>query len=397
MSNQKRNKRQTGFVEKHSASRGFSLVELMVAITIGLILLAGISSVMVSTKRSYNTQDSLGRLQENARIAMVILERALRNAGYIGCNIDSNNVTNLLDQSGDPYNFNLDNLLQGSESGSKWYPSGDSLASTLKDSSGPITPRAGTDLFYVKGAESDGTINVQGKMTQQSASLKVGNPSGITTGDILILSDCSSTDIFQASGKTTSGSFDNIIHNPNNGSSTNPGNIQLGGGYKLSKLWNEDSQLMRYTSSIYYIATGKSGEPALFRRRIGNNGAFTPEELVEGIENLQILYGEDTDNDSIADVYRKADVVSNWGDVVTVRFGIIARALANLSADRRTSNRVEDTKALDIDGDGVDDFTGTETTSTTSDTGVTTKDRLYDRRMFRTTVLLRNFQNQEAS
>ena len=384
------------------SSRGFSMVELMVAIVIGLVLLAGVSSVMVSTKRSYNTQDSLGRLQENARIAMVILERALRNAGYIGCNIDPNNVTTVVDQSADPISFNLANLLEGSENGSNWYPSGSTLASTLKDSSGnPVTPRAGTDLIYVRGAESAGTLQLKGKMNNQSASLKVDSPSGIVAGQILILSDCSSTDIFQATGVNTSAPFDNIIHNT--GSST-PGNVPLQGGAKLSKPYGEDAKLMSFQSTIYYIGTGKSGEPALFRRRIALDGSFLTEELVEGIENLQVLYGEDTNGDRIPDPkpgetypYRKAGDVTNWDNVVAVRFGIVARALANLNADRRTANRVEDTKPLDVDGDGNPDFLGTESTSTTSDTGVTIKDRLYDRRMFRTTVLLRNFVNKEAS
>ena len=377
------------------SNRGFSLVEMMVAIVIGLILLAGVSSVMVSTKRTYNTQDSLGRLQENARIAMVILERSLRNAGYIGCNVNPANITNVVDQSADPISFNLTNLLEGSESGSNWYPSGSTLANTLKDGSGnPITPRAGTDLLYIRGAESDGTLQIQGKMNQQSASLKVNTPSGITDGEILILSDCSSTDIFQATGVNTSGGFDNILHNTG---STVPGNVALDGGAKLSKNYDTDAKLMSFQSTIYYIDTGKSGEPALFRRRISTTGTFTTEELVEGIENLQVLYGEDTNSDRTADVYRTADAVANWGNVVTVRFGIIARALANLNADRRTANRNLDTKPLDIDGDGVPDFTGAETTSTTSDTGVTIQDRLYDRRMFRTTVLLRNFVNKEGS
>ena len=231
-------------------------------------------------------------------------------------------------------------------------------------------------------------------MNQQSASLKVNTPSGITDGEILILSDCSSTDIFQATGVNTSGGFDNILHNTG---STVPGNVALDGGAKLSKNYDTDAKLMSFQSTIYYIDTGKSGEPALFRRRISTTGTFTTEELVEGIENLQVLYGEDTNSDRTADVYRTADAVANWGNVVTVRFGIIARALANLNADRRTANRNLDTKPLDIDGDGVPDFTGAETTSTTSDTGVTIQDRLYDRRMFRTTVLLRNFVNKEGS
>jgi len=387
-----------------NSSRGFSLVELMVAIVIGLILLAGVSSVMVSTKRTYNTQDSLGRLQENARIAMVILERALRNAGYIGCNISQSNITNVLDPAGAGYsdfNYSLGNLLEGSEKGGNFQPSNTTITATL----GTIVPRPNTDLFVVRGADADSSFKITSKSVNQAASLHLDPTTEINTGDILILSDCSSTDIFQATSGASSGT---LTHNSGTQDPGNDPNLAQGNSVKLSKSYGSDAKLMKFKSTIYYIGTGKSGEPALFRHRLGvdssGNAKFFEDELVEGIENLQVLYGEDTNGDRIPDPksgetypYRKAGDVTNWDNVVAVRFGIIARALANLNTDRRTVNRVEDTKQLDVDGDGTYDFTGTETTSTTSDTGVTIKDRLYDRRMFRTTVLLRNFVNKEAS
>jgi len=384
------------------SSRGFSMVELMVAITIGLILLAGVSSVMVSTKRTYNTQDSLGRLQENARIAMVILERALRNVGYIGCNISASNITNVLDPSGTGYsdfNYSLGTLLEGSDNGANFQPSGTTVASAL----GTVVPRANTDLFVVRGADTDSSFKITSKSVNESAALKVAPTTEIKSGDILILSDCSSTDIFQATSDASSGT---LTHN--SGAGNEPGNdpnLAQGNSVKLSKSYGNDAKLMKFKSTIFYIGTGKSGEPALFRHRLGvdasGNAKWYEDELVEGIENLQISYGVDTttpQHDQIPDTWVQASGVgSNWDHVVAVRFGIIARALANLNADRRTANRVEDTKQLDIDGDGNPDFLGTETTSTTSDTGVSIKDRLYDRRMFRTTVLLRNFVNKEAS
>jgi len=385
------------------SSRGFSLVEMMVAIVIGLILLAGVSSVMVSTKRTYNTQDSLGRLQENARIAMVILERALRNVGYIGCNISASNITNVLDPSGAGYsdfNYSLGYLLEGSDNGANFQPSGTTVSSAL----GTVVPRPNTDLFVVRGADTDSSFKITSKSVNESAALHVNPTTEIKAGDILILSDCSSTDIFQATSDASSGT---LTHN--SGASQEPGNdpnLSATGSnnIKLSKSYSSDAKLMKFKSTIFYIGTGKSGEPALFRHRLGvdtstGKAKFFEDELVEGIENLQVSYGIDTStpHDQIPDEWKQASGVgSNWDHVVAVRFGIIARALANLSADRRTANRVEDTKQLDIDGDGNPDFLGTETTTTTSDTGVTTKDRLYDRRMFRTTVLLRNFVNREA-
>lgn len=61
---------------------GLSLIELMVAMTIGLFLVAVVGSLFVSAKQMYRTQDNLARLQENGRYAMDILGRNVRDAGY---------------------------------------------------------------------------------------------------------------------------------------------------------------------------------------------------------------------------------------------------------------------------------------------------------------------------
>jgi type IV pilus assembly protein PilW len=69
-------------------NRGFSLVELMVALVITLILLAGIGQIFLSSKKSFTIQDSLGRMQENGRYAMETLTQDVRRAGFWGGNPD---------------------------------------------------------------------------------------------------------------------------------------------------------------------------------------------------------------------------------------------------------------------------------------------------------------------
>ena len=64
---------------------GVTLIELLVAMAISSILLVGIGSIYSSTKRTYFVQDEFGRLQENARYALDILAKDIRNAGYVGC------------------------------------------------------------------------------------------------------------------------------------------------------------------------------------------------------------------------------------------------------------------------------------------------------------------------
>ncbi|MFT5590059.1 MAG: Tfp pilus assembly protein PilW, partial [Bradyrhizobium sp.] len=61
---------------------GFTLLELMISITITLFLLAGILALVVNMKGSFTTQDQLARTQENALFALTVLDTTIRHAGY---------------------------------------------------------------------------------------------------------------------------------------------------------------------------------------------------------------------------------------------------------------------------------------------------------------------------
>jgi type IV pilus assembly protein PilW len=84
---------------------------------------------------------------------------------------------------------------------------------------------------------------------------------------------------------------------------------------------------------VFYI--GKRSDtatnlPSLFRRSLSSTGiAGTAEELVEGVENMQILYGENTNNDSnnTADRFVPADNVTDWDAVVSVRITLLVMSL----------------------------------------------------------------------
>lgn len=66
------------------AERGITLIELMVAITVGLILLAGIIQLFVSNKQAYRIQEGANVLNENSRYALNQLEYSIRMAGHWG-------------------------------------------------------------------------------------------------------------------------------------------------------------------------------------------------------------------------------------------------------------------------------------------------------------------------
>ena len=91
---------------------GVTLVELMIAITIGSIIMVGISSVYTSSKRSYKLQEEFSRLQENGRFAINHITRFVRSAGYSGCASGLNNIDTIMNDS-DKIEFNFIHFAQG--------------------------------------------------------------------------------------------------------------------------------------------------------------------------------------------------------------------------------------------------------------------------------------------
>jgi type IV pilus assembly protein PilW len=74
-------------MNKHKGSRqqqtGLSLVELMVALVLGLVLMTGIIQVFLSSRQTYTANEAMARMQENGRFALEFISRSARNAGYV--------------------------------------------------------------------------------------------------------------------------------------------------------------------------------------------------------------------------------------------------------------------------------------------------------------------------
>lgn len=313
---------------------GFSLVELMVSITIGLLILAAISTLFVSSKRTYSTQDRLARLQENARFAMHYLARDARMAGYFGCLDESTAVNSTLNAGSYVYGPTTGGMIavEGLENASgNWYPS--NLAGL------PTGIKSGTDAITIRMVADPAStpITLTRPKPPTSAVFDVSDTTGINAGDIIMLGDCASADIMQVT-QTPSGL--KIQHNT--GSTYAPGNSTK----PLSKQY-KSAQVYKFLARVYFVRDD-AGVPTLFVQ--DNGGAAQP--LVEGVEDMQILYGVDTDAtpDGVPNVYLKAGegalaTASNWSNVKTVRIGMLVRTPndKDLDTDIRSSYDVNGT------------------------------------------------------
>lgn len=305
--------------------KGLTLVELMIAMVIGLLLLAGTISMFISNKRVYKEQESMGRLQENARYALGIMIHDIRMAGYTGCaDDDPSKITNHINGAAGTNLLDFSNAVEGSESAGKWQPSNstDIVSSMLP----------GTDGISIRFLQDSGLTVLPPYMVNTSSALHVSTNNGLYQGEMVGVADCNSADVFQITSTSpdTSGT---VGHNTGTGT---PGNASK----NLNRVYLGDAKIVQFISRRYYIGTGSYGGPSLFREVYSqdkddsnNNGNTTEvilhsEELIQGVENMQILYGEDTSGaDKIADVYVTAKNVSNWANVVSVRIALLFRTI----------------------------------------------------------------------
>lgn len=295
---------------------GFTLVELMVAMTLGLLLLGGVITILTSSHQTYRVNDALARMQENARYAFQILSRDIRMAGYFGCAGSNVPTVNTLNNAGD-FLWRLGQALDGFEatSATAWTP-------PLPTPDGTIpSPLGGRDILVIRGVDGGDTKVTQhpGGSPPGSANLKVTVGSGLKEDDIVLVTDCQAAAIFQITNVNTSSGQDNIVHNTGNPTPNTPGNYTKALGKEFT-----GGELIKISTRSYFIRLA-DGLPALYRK-IGTSAA---EELVRGVENMQIEYGEDLDGDWTADIYRSADAVANWNNVVSVRIGLLMQTIEN--------------------------------------------------------------------
>lgn len=345
------------------------MIELMVSIVISMLLLAAVSTVYLSSKQTFNTSNNVARLQENSRFALWFINHDLRMAGYSGCTrtigtvldtaasgydpnfYDPNQVVGGWEFTGTAPNqvYSLSTLDPATVSAGSWegLNSGSALAADLTGRN--FVP--GSDVLVVKRANTLLSVKPSGSVSLGAAIFNIndgreqsgsGQPRVPTIEQfgLLVLSNCQQADLFQNTVDTDADPDLNPKSISRTAGAGVPGNLDpavkaFGTSNPLSPLsptYESATEIYAFTSHAYYIATGANGGPALFRLSFSNGqppppgDPDNPQELVEGVENMQVLYGEDTDGDGIANKYVAADDVANPVAVVAVRVGLLMRA-----------------------------------------------------------------------
>lgn len=312
---------------KHlSDQQGLTLIELMVTMAVALLMMGFVAQILINSNEAYDAQQELAELQENGRFASEFLARGLRLAGNWGCAGSRDDVLNHLDGVGGT-SLDFDQAINGQD-GSGFSPS----------DAGGI---GAADEFSVTFGAQQNSCDVEKEMPGNGANLKVTSDCDLEKEDIVFVSDCDvGGDIFQVTSVPSGGGGSHKPLGHNTGNSVSPGNDQVSSAgcsnpqgntpHCLSKSYDGEAFFAVPQTTRYYIADPDGdGRPGLYRQvKDGLNPGTpsTPEELIAGVENLQVRYGEDTDQDQNANRYVSAGDVSNWGDVIAVRMAVVVRS-----------------------------------------------------------------------
>ena len=269
-----------------SKQNGLTLIEILVAMVIGLFLLAGVMQIFLGSQQSYRLQENLSRMQENGRFAMDFITRDIRMAGAMGC-VETVDIENKLN-SGSVFDAFAEEV-SGEEGGANNQSDEITINSMLP-----------TDVFVIPPA---GSLTPTEIKELQKDTLPVNSMTNLRNNDIVMVTNCDKGEIFKITDLTAS---------------------SIGHTSELKGSYGGDAQIYKANFVTYSIADSV-GVTSLFK---SINGADR-QALVENIENMQILYGEDTSGDNTPDHYVSADRVTDMKNVISIRVSLLAVSPAN--------------------------------------------------------------------
>ena len=363
-------------------ARGFTLIEIMVALAIGALLLAGITQVFISLKQTDKVSSALSRVQEAGRTAMGIMAYDFRMIGYKGCADPAITENINIIAANPPTTDFISTSLRGSDISATGWSSATTPVDFTDlsdiDGTGARKARLDSDIISIMRA-SDDTATVD-EHDNNNSNVKVeGNPLNLSQGDVAILADCESMDIFRISNVTTSGGSSEVTFAHGMGSGVNTNN-------KLSKAYTDpNAKMMSFLSNTYFVGeTGRknvNGDTiyALFRRDISGN----IQEIVEGVEDLQVTYGYEfvngnrrfVDASTAAATLGAGGIELKMSQVTSIKFSILVAS---------------DDRVLDASDAAVYPMSGAKAEPASSGGSLTYPDDHRLRKVFTMTVNLRN-------
>jgi len=310
-------------------NRGFTLIELMIAMLLGLVVIAGVTSVFLAGQQSFRTNNALANVEDGSRIAFELMARDIRQAGLNGCDSSSNRFANVVTGGSTLWYADWNNAVHGYDDASS--------DTAINGITGAGAPVKGQPSLHILSAGSI-TASVSGAPSSAAANLRLNQKSDeLQIGDIIIVCSLQGNDAHATMLQITDFNNQNTVVVHNTGNKVSPGNCSKGLGYPTNcdgsvgngYVFPPNSPIAKLTASDWYIGANSAGGNSLYRVTLsskadGSGISLSPQEIVRNVclppddpscVGMQITY-----HASGASSYVDAATIgANWVAVDSVR------------------------------------------------------------------------------
>lgn len=339
--------------------QGLSLIELMIAMVLGLLVVGAILQLFLGSRVTQMSNEALARVQENGRFSMELLKAEFREVGTHGfCAADMEIRNHLRSDCSNYVNsiYNPDRAFVGWE----YTGTGRGEAFTLAESDiAPVTGNTanwtsadgagtinlpdilegevviGSDLVVVRQPVVVPNVTADGNQPANANAITLNGSNQLDKNEVVLITNCTTgADLFQ---NRSNGNASAVSAGSGNCGNPGPGNQN---GLDWSTAYDESMQMFRIRVLAYYIGyDATTGEPGLYRADLSDGTSnITTEELVQGVETMQILYGyslpvEQGGDGQTVDFWLPADEVPDWQFVIGVRLSLLLRSPDNMTGE----------------------------------------------------------------
>jgi type IV pilus assembly protein PilW len=353
--------------------QGLSLIELLVAVVIGLLMLLAVSAVFIQGRTAGRALEDNQGVQEGARFALDRISYSLRMAKNAGCARGGAGTVGLSARSTNPpTGDDIVNLFEANK-----VDASDTIRRLLDDrafiraydqGTGFVIPNVTTtltlpvagdisldgltnlpDALFLAGAKAD-FRHLSASMTDASAGTI---PIKITPGDkllsnqdvyLLMISDCVRAEIFYGQQNTAGNaiSYDNVSNNQAD----------------LRKPYSAESTVSEMDVRNYFVAKSSNFTRdgwTLYEQKIMLNGIYRSwgpaQPILSRVSRFNIEFGVDTDNDGLVNIYQKPAAVTDWAKVISARvsLGVLGEQLRTASTTAGSIGRTTQKYTVQVD------------------------------------------------
>jgi type IV pilus assembly protein PilW len=305
---------------KHGRTGGFGLLELMLAMALGLIVVAGVIVIFVAQRQVYSNSSSQSLIQDADNAIAAVIMPVVRGVGFMGCGAMSNGVISYNTTPPTPLTFNTNSAVQGytgtmpatltdnaadDTNKADWTPSLDKSIYTA----GNGGPEKGSDVLVLIGATPNATpIGVTAPIV--GSPILVNDATQLSSGaQMVAVSDCVKSSVFQVTG-------------------VNGTKVAYSSGPSNTPTYQADTQLIPIQQTMFFVAHGDGGQSALWEGVMtippggtAANAKWTMSAMVPGVVAMKVLYGIGSDGTTTQ--YVDASAVSDWAQVTSVKLGFL--------------------------------------------------------------------------